>query len=291
MPKDCKSNQIRNPKTGRCVSKTGKIGKEILSGKGGGGRYASSSPKEPKKSDKTKQLENEVKSLKQAYNNALKNLQKCNDNFYDLKQKYEIAMQNSTHSHKKDHHSERKKASTLGREKLHQLRYKKETEKLAAVGNQLKKNLTHLTSLKEREAKMVAEMHKLNTLVKEKEAESEQAHDKYTSMLEILKDTKQAADKKPDAQSENNRFAQQVAINDAQRRIPILKKRLEKLRETSESVSDELKDAYKAEIAMQSMIEKLEASIKSETKEVEKYRSLYTFQSKVVDEIIAKMKK
>jgi hypothetical protein len=28
--KDCNPDQIRNPKTGRCVSKTGKIGKEIL---------------------------------------------------------------------------------------------------------------------------------------------------------------------------------------------------------------------------------------------------------------------
>ena len=110
MPKDCKSTQIRNPKTGRCVSKTGKIGKEILAGKGG--RSASSSPQEPKKSDRTKQLESEVKSLKIAYDNALKNLQKCNANFYDLKQKYEISMQKSAHSHKQDHHSERKKAST-----------------------------------------------------------------------------------------------------------------------------------------------------------------------------------
>ena len=29
--KSCKSNQVRNPKSGRCVSRTGKIGKQILS--------------------------------------------------------------------------------------------------------------------------------------------------------------------------------------------------------------------------------------------------------------------
>ena len=32
MEKPCPKNKIRNPKTGRCVMKTGKIGKTILEG-------------------------------------------------------------------------------------------------------------------------------------------------------------------------------------------------------------------------------------------------------------------
>ena len=284
----CPKDKILNPNTGRCVLKSGKIGKKLLQNKKGG--YKSSSNIDGNvKSEKTEKLEKEVKSLKQAYENALRNLQKCNANFYDLKQKYEISMHKSAHSHKQDHHSERKKASTTTGKEKHQKRYKKETEKLVAVGNQLKKNLTQLTSLKQNQAAVVAEMHKFNTLVKEKEAESERAHDKYVNMLQTLKDSTNAANKKPDAQLDKNRLVQQVAINDAQRRIPILKKRLQKLREKSESVSDELKDAYRAEITLQSMIENVEASIKSATNEVEKYRSLYTKQSKVVDELIAKM--
>ena len=50
--KDCKQNQIRNPATGRCVSKTGKIGKEILENQKG--------TKKPTPAKKTKQSPEET---------------------------------------------------------------------------------------------------------------------------------------------------------------------------------------------------------------------------------------
>ena len=201
MPKECTSSQIRNPKTGRCVSRNGKIGKEILAGKGG----RTSSYEEPKKSDKTEKLQREVKSLKIAYEKSLKDLRNCNQNFFDLKQKYEIAMQNSTHSHKQDHHSERKKDSTPSGKEKHQENYKKETEKLKEIDIKLKKALTTLTSSKEQHVKKLSEMHVLNTTVKEKEAEKEEAIDKYKSMFEIVENTKTAAAKKIDSDNERDR--------------------------------------------------------------------------------------
>ena len=50
--KDCKQNQIRNPATGRCVSKTGKIGKELLENQKG--------TKKPTPAKKTKQSPEET---------------------------------------------------------------------------------------------------------------------------------------------------------------------------------------------------------------------------------------
>ena len=49
-PKDCPSHQVRNPKTGRCVNKDGKIGQELLAK--GGAKPKEVKPKEVKPKDK-----------------------------------------------------------------------------------------------------------------------------------------------------------------------------------------------------------------------------------------------
>ncbi len=50
----CKSNQIRNPKSGRCVSRTGKIGKEILARSRSKTRSRTVSPKRVRSRSKTR---------------------------------------------------------------------------------------------------------------------------------------------------------------------------------------------------------------------------------------------
>jgi len=137
MPTDCSSNQIRNPKTGKCVLKSGKIGKEILAGKGAAYRAYDS--------DKTKRLEEELNQLRAAYEKALENLRMCTRDFNDIKHKHDAFEHKVDHSKQKDHYSERKKSATPSSKDKHRDEYNKEVKKEESI------NKEYLETLKKHE--------------------------------------------------------------------------------------------------------------------------------------------
>lgn len=282
----CSSDKILNPKTGRCVLKSGKIGKDLL-------KNRRSTPKqEPSsnvKSEKTEKLEKEVKSLKQAYENALRNLQKCNANFYDLKQKYEISIHKSAHSHKQDHHSERKKASAPFASDKEKAKHKEAVEKMKKIQKDLGVALGASLTVKEERSQLTAELHKLGSTIEEKKAELEKVNDKYESVLALIKDSKRAAGKKADSKDERIRSAQQVAINDAKRRIGILETKLDKAMLTARLISKDIETIGKRRTKLEKEIrEKIRVDEKLE-KIVDERRRLYKNASKNVDELLAEI--
>ena len=288
MPKDCNSTQIRNPKTGRCVSKTGKIGKEILASKAFG--------KDPgkggaAKSNRTKELEREVQDLKKLWLKSQRELKLCHEYALKMQQKYEIAIQNATHSHKQDHHSQARNNASPAAKQSHKSAYEKETKKLKKLDTELKSRVTQLTALRQKLAEKSTILQEIKTKLSEKEAELGKEHTKYTYMLSVLSIVENAANKKPDAPYEPDRMAQKVAINDAKRRIRIIEKRLKTLSEKSQRASEEVEDFKKLEIKVQGEYYKVEKEVKNMEIEVKKYRSLYDKQGKVVDDLISKMKK
>lgn len=137
MPRDCTSSKIINPKTGKCVLKSGKIGKEILAGKGGAYRAYDS--------DKTKRLEEELKQVRAAYEKALQNLRICTQDFNDIKHKHDEIDHKTQHSKQKDHYSERKKRATSSNKDMYRDEYNKEVEKEEII------NREYLQSLKKHE--------------------------------------------------------------------------------------------------------------------------------------------
>lgn len=290
MPTDCKSSQIRNPKTGRCVSKTGKIGKEILAREGRSRSPRGASTGEATKSNRTKELEREVKDLKELWSKSQRELKLCHANALKMQQKYEIAMQNATHSHTQDHHSQARNNASPDAKQAHKSAYEKETKKLKELDTELKSRLTQLTGLRQKLAEKSNILQEIKTKLPEKESESQQAHTKYKYMLTILSDTKNAAGKKPDAPNEHDRIAQQVAIDDAKRRIRIIEKKLKALSEKSQRATEEVEDFKALELKVQSEYYNVEKEVKNMETEVKKYRSLYDKQGKVVDKVVAKMR-
>ena len=137
MPTKCNSSQIRNPKTGKCVLKSGKIGKEILAGKGAAYRAYDS--------DKTKRLEDELKQLRAAYEKALQNLRICNQDLNDIKHKHDAVEHKIYHSKQKDHYLERKKSATPSSKDKYRDEYNKQVRKEESI------NREYLEKLKKHE--------------------------------------------------------------------------------------------------------------------------------------------
>lgn len=288
----CPKDKILNPRTGRCVLKTGKIGKELLKNKKGSYKSSYSSAKDGNvKSDRTKELEREVKDLKELWSKSQKELKLCHAHALKMQQKYEIAVQNATHSHKQDHHSQARNNASPAAKQKHNSDYEKETKKLKELDTELKSRVTQLTGLRQKLAEKSTILQEIKTKLSEKEAERQQAHTRYVYMLNILNDTLTAADKKPDAPYEPDRMAQQVAINDAKRRIKIIEKKLTTLALKMRRASEEVEDFKSVEIKVQGEYYKVEKEVKNMEAEVKKYRSLYDKQGKVVDRVVANMKK
>lgn len=133
----CPKDKILNPETGKCVLKTGKIGKEILAKKGAVYRAYDS--------DKTRRLEQELKQTRAAYEKALQNLRICTQNFNDIKQKHDAVEHKVHHSKQKDHYSERKKSATPTSKDKYRDEYNKEVKKEDSI------NKEYLARLKKHE--------------------------------------------------------------------------------------------------------------------------------------------
>ena len=141
MPKECNPNQIRNPRTRRCVLKTGRIGRKILAGKGN--EYVF--PKKTKHSDKTKKLQEELKQVRSAHERALENLRICIQNLNDLEHKHEEMYHRTQHSKQKDHYLKIKNSATPSGKDKYRNKYNKEVKKDDDI------NKKYLESLKKHE--------------------------------------------------------------------------------------------------------------------------------------------